>query len=92
MTIVTGTLVPGSNSNTGTAFSNTSVLALSIDIVPLSINNSNTSPTIGGSNSTCVFPISWSKSALLPSVDLSKLFLVAGNNTDGVAYIYQTLP
>ena len=92
MTTVAGILVPGTNSATGTPISNTSVQALSLDIIPLSGNNGATSPNIGGAANACLWPSSWSKNTSLPVCDLSKIFITAANNTDGVAYIYTTQP
>lgn len=92
MTTVAGTIVPGSNATNGVPFSNTTLSVLSIDIVPLPTNNGNTNPNIGGAANACLFPLSWTKPAELPLIDLSRLFINASNNTDGAAYIYTTQP
>ncbi len=91
MTIVSGVFVPGT-STTGVAMSNTSIQCLSLDLTPLSANNSNSSPNVGGAANACYFPLNWAKPETLPLVDLSRVFILAGNNTDGVAYLYTTQP
>ena len=91
MTTVAGTFQPNSNSATGTAISGTSIQCLSLDVVPLGTNNGNYT-NIGGAANACLFPVSWSKPAQLPLVDLSKIFISTTTNGDGVAYIYTTQP
>lgn len=90
MPLVAGTFIPGSNSATGLPISNTSLVVSSIDIIALPSNNANSAPNIGGSNSACLWPTSWSKPATGLYVDLSKIFVTANNNTDGICYLYST--